>query len=158
MTVGIGRIGFEGVGIDKPGVGAMDGDTHAPDPTVNLDLPPPFIRSFANITAKSSGEREKKMTDEEIKQEFVRVSPCGQRLEVSVISWNGHSPTSAWVDFGPIPKDAGPVETSQAVERILVSERFFRRCQTCKTLNPVGLMHDANICQGCAERDLGIVY
>ena len=99
------------------------------------------------------------MTDEEIKRQFIRISPSGNRLEVETISWDGpHTPTSKWVDFGPIPKTAGTVEINAVMERALACKRFFRRCETCKILNPLGWMHDARICQGCAQRDLGVVY
>jgi hypothetical protein len=99
------------------------------------------------------------MTDEEIKRQFIRISPSGNRLEVETISWDGpHTPTSAWVDFGPIPKNADTVEIDAVMETALANTRFFRRCETCKMLKPLGWMHDAKICQGCAERDLGVVH
>jgi hypothetical protein len=99
------------------------------------------------------------MTDEEIKRQFIRISASGNRLEVGTISWDGpHTPTNKWVDFGPIPKTAGAVEINALMGKTLVCKRFFRRCETCKMLKPLGWMHDTKICQGCAERDLGVVH
>ena len=99
------------------------------------------------------------MTDEEIKRQFIQISPSGSRLEVKTISWDGpHTPTSQWVDFGPVPETADAVEVNALMEQALACEQFFRRCQTCKMLNPLGWMHDSKICQSCAERDEGVVY
>lgn len=98
------------------------------------------------------------MTDEEIKQQFIRVSPSGDRLEVLVISWDGHTPVDAWVNFELLPEGAGRVEIEAATEKALGSKRFFRRCRRCKQLKPLGWMNDSKMCQSCAEQFLGVVY
>jgi hypothetical protein len=103
-------------------------------------------------------ETKTEMTDEEIKCQLLRVSPCCKHLEVETISWDGHIPSGNWVRFEPLPPNAGQIEINAAMERALADGQFFNRCETCKELNPLGWMHDSAICQGCAERDLGVRY
>ncbi len=99
------------------------------------------------------------MTDEEIKREFIRVAPSGRRVQVAMISWNGpHTPSTEWVNFRSIPENTTPDEIEKAMNQALARKSYFLRCQTCKQLNPLGWMHDDRICQGCAERDLGVDY
>ena len=99
------------------------------------------------------------MTDEEIKKEFVRVSPSGKRLEVTRISWGSyHTPTGEWIDAGPLAENADQSEIDAKMVRILACKRFFRRCRICNELKPLGWMHDTEVCQSCAERYLGIVH
>ena len=98
------------------------------------------------------------MTDDEIKLEFIRLSPDGSHLQVKTISWNGHVPTDAWIDYDPISEDASPTDVDAAMNKALADTRYFSRCEKCQTLNPDGWMHDSKICQGCAQQYLGIVY
>jgi hypothetical protein len=98
------------------------------------------------------------MTDHEIKLEFIRLSPDGSRLQVKTISCDGHVPTDTWVDYEPIPEDASPADIDAAMNKALADKRYFRRCQKCQTLNPIGWMEDSRICQSCAEQYLGVVY
>lgn len=98
------------------------------------------------------------MTDEEIKRQFLRVSPCGKHLEVTTISWDGHIPSGEWVRYEPLPPNAGSIEINAVMERALADGQFFNRCETCNELKPDGWMHDSATCQRCAERDLGVVY
>ena len=100
------------------------------------------------------------MTDGEVEREFVRTerSPRGTQLWVQTIEWEGpHTPVSTWVPLGePSPMTADQVEKKR--KRLLSNRRYFRRCSSCEQLNPVGWMHGASLCQGCATRELGIVY
>jgi len=99
------------------------------------------------------------MTDKEIRQEFTRVSPDGKTVQVMKISWKGsHTPISKWVDFGPILKSADALEINTIIEQAMSCEKFFRRCEKCRELKPIGWMHDKEICQSCAERYRGVVY
>lgn len=98
------------------------------------------------------------MTDDEIKLEFIRLFPDGSRLQVNTISWNGHVPTDAWINYERISKDASPSDVDAAMNKALADTRYFRRCQKCQTLNPIGWMNDSKICQECAQQYLGIVY
>ena len=98
------------------------------------------------------------MTDDEIKLEFIRLSPEGSRLQVKTISLDGHVPTDTWVDYEPIPENASQTNIDAAINKALADERYFSRCQKCQTLNPIGWMNDSGICQSCAEQYLGIAY
>ena len=98
------------------------------------------------------------MTDDEIKLEFIRLSPDGSHLQVKTISWNGHVPTDAWIDYDPISEDASPTNVDAAMNKALADTRYFSRCQKCQTLKPDGWMHDSKICQGCAQQHLGVAY
>ena len=98
------------------------------------------------------------MTDDEIKLEFIRLSPDGSRLQIKTISWDGHDPMDAWIDFEPIDENASPTDVDAAMNKALADKRYFRRCQKCQTLNPIGWMDDSKICQSCAEQYLGILY
>ena len=55
------------------------------------------------------------MTDHEIKLEFIRLSPDGSRLQVKTISWDGHVPTEAWLDYEPIDENASPTDIDAAM-------------------------------------------
>lgn len=98
------------------------------------------------------------MTDDEIKLEFIRLSPDGSRLQVKTISWDGQDPTEAWIDYERISEDASPADVDAAINKALADTRYFSRCQKCQTLKPIGWMHDSKICQSCAEPYLGVAY
>lgn len=78
---------------------------------------------------------------------------------VGRVKWNGpHSPELYYTPFRQwkkIPTDSMLARARQAALR---DRRFFVICKRCKQINNVGHMHDSNICQGCAERYLGVVY
>ncbi|EKP0294308.1 TPA: hypothetical protein ACSCX2_003511 [Aeromonas veronii] len=119
----------------------------------------------------------------EIKRDFIRLraNEVGLLLEVGKVHWNGHTPECEWIcvkQFGDMPKlseyeyphirnvftegSEGKliswVEVDKAVEKLLNNRRYFRVCGRCRTLNPIGWMHDDFACSGCAGEKLGIVY
>jgi hypothetical protein len=48
---------------------------------------------------------------------------------------------------------------SAAIEKArTVRLATYRTCARCDEINPPEWMHDAQVCQSCAERDLGVVY
>jgi hypothetical protein len=98
------------------------------------------------------------MTDDEIKLEFIRSSSDGSRLQIKTISWDGHVPTDAWINYDSVSEDASPADVDAAMNKALADTRYFSRCQKCQTLNPDGWMHDSKICQGCAEPYLSVAY
>ena len=51
--------------------------------------------------------------------------------------------------------DSNPSLVREARRRRL---RTFRTCSLCGERNPPEWMHDANVCQNCAESRLGVVY
>ena len=98
------------------------------------------------------------MTDDEIKLEFIRLSPDGSHLQVKTISWDGHDPMDAWIDYQIDGVESCEHDVDAAMNKALADKRYFRRCQKCQTLNPIGWMNDSKICQECAQQYLGIVY
>jgi hypothetical protein len=101
--------------------------------------------------------------DEEILSElaqFVEIDRSRDgRVVVSVatVHWDGPgTPILRWTEYDTeFAPGAGDDHIHQTV---LQDRRFFRRCSRCGELNNVGHMHSARICQGCAERHLGVVY
>ena len=97
------------------------------------------------------------MTDAEILREFVRVIPHaeGVAVEAARIRWEGHTPHTPW-ELVSVSIDANAADA--VVEHLSTDCRFFQRCKTCGELNPTGWMFRPTLCQGCAERTLGIVF
>jgi hypothetical protein len=111
------------------------------------------------------------------KKEYIRIgaSSEGLQLEVCSINWEGsHTPVSNWVVVKRFDKvipdqercysiDSSVValsayELEKEISKVLKNSKYFQICGRCRTLNPVGHMHDDFMCQGCAERFGGIVY
>ena len=99
-----------------------------------------------------------KMTDDEIKQEFIRLSPDRHTLQVTTISWNGHEPHGKWTNVAKIPQGSTKGDVDSLINQVLADSKYFARCQKCQELNPRGWMHDDTICQSCAVEHLGVVY
>lgn len=101
------------------------------------------------------------MNDSEFRKEFILVekTKLGVQILVCKIEWNGpHTPTSKWMVAKKLPKGATEVTIESAIVSILGDSRFFQVCAECDERNPVDLMHDERICQGCAEANHGAVY
>ncbi len=101
------------------------------------------------------------MDDEELIDEFTRVvvAPEGARLECMLISWPHPSrPESEWVAVKTLPASATAEKIALARRRLLRRRRFFGVCARCHQRKPEGWMHDAVICQSCAERYLDVQY
>jgi type I restriction enzyme M protein len=92
---------------------------------------------------------------------FLRTRETGEGtvLEVAVVEWHGpHEPGLCWEEYQSwvgTPTD-GEVKTAQL--RALADPEFFKQCGRCGERCNVGNMHDDTICQGCAERYLGVVH
>ncbi len=83
----------------------------------------------------------------------------GWVFEVGVVAWDGpHTPRIEWKPFRrwKTSPDERRLQTARAAA--LNQSRFFRACSMCHDLKNVGHMHDHDICQGCAEGELGVVY
>ena len=102
------------------------------------------------------------LNDEEKLQEFTRARDVGAEvlLEVRLISWVGgpHSPETRWAEVERLPSGEGTAVIGRHRRRLLQRRRYFRICASCSERKPVGWMHDSQVCQGCAERTLGVVY
>jgi len=101
------------------------------------------------------------MKDTDLRKEFIRIDKTGSGVEVHVctISWEGsHTPVSKWVRGQELRREASKAEIDKAVALLLEDTQYFRVCRECDERNPIGWMHDERICQGCAERNHGVVY
>jgi len=99
--------------------------------------------------------------DTELIRDFMRLveSDEGVVMEVGVVEWDGpHTPTIRWRDFRQWRRVPNAQRLAAARQRALQDSRFFRVCQTCQECRNVGHMFNSNICQSCAERDLGVVF
>lgn len=101
------------------------------------------------------------MTDDEVLQHYVRVSSRSGTtlLEVCEITWDGpHTPFMAWRTAEALPENCSEEQLADAMARIAGEVRYFRRCVECGELKPCGHMQGEHICQGCAERNHGVVH
>ena len=79
-------------------------------------------------------------------------------FEVRVVQWEGHTPWSEWRVFRSWKKEPREESVESAKKAALREFRFFRVCKLCDKLQNSGHMHDRDVCQGCAERVLGVLY
>ena len=99
--------------------------------------------------------------DDRLIKDFIRVveSNGGYFLEVGVVGWDGpHRPYIIWKVFRKWRHAPSAQRLAAAQQKALQESRFFKICFTCHERNNVGHMFDSEICQTCAEHDLGIVY
>ncbi len=101
------------------------------------------------------------MNDKELLDEFtdIRDGQKGIAIRVRRITWpHPHAPRARWHTVATFPSDTSEADLAQARLALLTNAKHFRVCTECGTRNPVGWMHDDAICQGCAERNHGVVY
>lgn len=101
------------------------------------------------------------MSDDEIEREFVRVTalPGFTRIYVRIIDWpSPHTPVSSWVLAAEVDALPEPAVVELHRRRVLADRLYFGRCAECGELKPAGWMHNAAICQGCAEQNHGVVH
>lgn len=78
---------------------------------------------------------------------------------MQTITWNGpHNPICTWVAAHRLGRAATASEVQAAIHSVLNDARWFKICQTCGERNPNGWMLDDDLCHGCAERTLGVVF
>ena len=99
--------------------------------------------------------------DEVWLREHVRIheDASGVSLQARIIEWRGpHTPVARWkvVRHWSVPPAAA--EIAAATNALIDDKRYFRTCAACQHHLPRGHMHDATICQGCAEKIFGIVH
>lgn len=86
----------------------------------------------------------------------------GGRLTVARFGtgWDGHTPASAHVSVADFDLAvARTTAVARAIARARADRiRRYQWCTWCREVNPPEWMHDAETCQGCAERELGVVY
>lgn len=89
-----------------------------------------------------------------------RVEVDGQtRVEVAVVLWEGpHRPRTWWTEFEAWSEDPGEETVMAARRRALDESGCFAVCRMCGERNNVGHMFEDDVCQGCAERHLHVVF
>jgi hypothetical protein len=94
------------------------------------------------------------MTDNELLQEFVRVTKYPDVIVIFVgeIRWRGHEPDLSWIPLLALPVDASPDKVHKANLSVLTRKRYFAVCQECNEKKPSGWMLGADECQSCAEK------
>ncbi|ADE17016.1 conserved hypothetical protein (plasmid) [Nitrosococcus halophilus Nc 4] len=101
------------------------------------------------------------MTDDEFITEFTRLAERDGKtvLEVGVVTWNGpYHPALSWKVFRRWSKCPTNEQLAAAQMKSLETPRFFRVCGHCKERVNAGHMLGQDICQSCAEKDLGITF
>jgi hypothetical protein len=97
----------------------------------------------------------------------VRVSDRGLVVSVFGIRWDGpHTPTRndrelsrlSWEEL-PLELPEQAVVACSLIQAALVLRRAkFRECRFCQRSVPPEWQHGTDVCQGCAERHLGVVH
>ncbi len=101
------------------------------------------------------------MTESELLAEFVRVDRKDENIAVMVleIAWEGpHKPVDRWTLAKTLHAASSDSEVADATRSVLSDQRFFSTCGECNQRMPLGWMDDQELCQGCAERNHGVVY
>jgi hypothetical protein len=101
------------------------------------------------------------MTDEEITKDFIRVDRAedGAEFFVCSISWDEpHTPVASWSLVSTFAGEVTNERIEAEVSRILSDRKHFARCAECSDLNPLGFMHDEQICQSCAQGKHRAIY
>lgn len=106
-------------------------------------------------------ETTKAENDTEVIASFIKVEQQSSKLRILVcsISWeSSHEPTSNWEVAAVLPLKSLPGEIDSKIQEILQDQQYFKVCQECLQRNPCGWMHNHSICQGCAEKNHGVIY
>jgi hypothetical protein len=80
-------------------------------------------------------------------------------LEVGTVEWHGsHTPELRWEVAHRFASTPSSDELRRAQRAALDNQRFFGMCKMCGERCNVGHMHSKTVCQGCAEKHLGVVH
>ena len=82
----------------------------------------------------------------------------GWRLQVGIVTWDGQTPELEWSTFRQWKTQPNKGDLTEARDAASSDTRYFRTCTRCHELTNAGHMHDAQTCQSCAERHLGVVH
>lgn len=95
---------------------------------------------------------------ESLLRDFTRVRGETE-LDVARVVWMGHRPLLEWEVYKTWPRPPSARQLAAARRKALADPRFFLICSMChRRLNRGQMMHDSDVCQGCAQRHLGVVY
>lgn len=101
------------------------------------------------------------MSEAEVVRDYTRVAPCeeGVALECAVIAWpHPAMPEMRWVRVGTLEPGVTEAEVKRARLALLKDPRWFGRCRHCQAWQVKGHMHEPDVCQGCAQGELGVLY
>ena len=80
-------------------------------------------------------------------------------LSVGSIGWRGpHEPYVTYHTVSTWQSMPSNEDVEVCLAKTAQDTRFFKICTKCNTLNANGHMHSDTMCQGCAERYLGVVH
>lgn len=98
--------------------------------------------------------------DQELLDSFTRIrhEPDAIVLEIQSITWHGHTPEGHWEEVKRLDPTTKDSEVTKQHKQLLQRRRFFRVCTICNERKINGWMHNDEICQGCAQKTLGVVY
>ena len=94
-------------------------------------------------------------------KEYIRVKRGNKKLVLQVlkIGWeNPWTPVGQWVTAKTLETSVDIAELDKEVSDLIRNSKYFGFCSMCQEFNNSGHMHDESVCQGCAERHLGICY
>ena len=85
--------------------------------------------------------------------------PEGWAFQVGVVRWpHPHEPMMAWNTVRRWKTQPNAARLDRTRKAVVARGRFFRICSICHELNNGGHMHSKDVCQGCAEREFGVVH
>jgi len=80
-------------------------------------------------------------------------------FQVAVLSWDGPcTPVHDWKTLHRWKTQPDETRLAKARAKAVADPRFFRHCTLCSEVCKAGYMHSDDVCQGCAERHLGVVH
>ena len=97
---------------------------------------------------------------DELDEYFQCVEVAGRwKFQVGIVTWDGPcEPRIGWRTYRSWLTPPTEKRLQKAQAAAISEPRFFQTCTRCGELNNAGHMHDEEICQGCAERYLGVVH
>lgn len=101
------------------------------------------------------------MSEEELISEFIITNKNSYNIEILIkeIFWESpHSPNTRLTVAKTLDIDVTKAELESEIKKVVRNKKYFQECKMCKELNPLGWMHDIEICQSCAENYLGVIY
>tara|TARA_B110000305_G_scaffold144345_1_gene160507 strand:- start:272 stop:697 length:426 start_codon:yes stop_codon:yes gene_type:complete len=80
-------------------------------------------------------------------------------FEVATLEWpHPHEPARKWHIINHWAEEPSTEIRRQAESAILQDTRYFKTCSMCNSVTNVGYMHSDKVCDGCAEKHLGIIH
>lgn len=100
--------------------------------------------------------------DKTIMKDLVRIkkSETGIKLQTCWITWSSPStPKSHWHTVEILPANSSRKAVYARKQALLDNKRYFMVCNECGERNPIGWMCiEDGYCQGCAEKNHGVVF